>query len=366
MKNQKFSKLFVVVVGIVLLGVVGYMAIRAKTTLLNKKEGDLTSEVQQPQQGKINIQNVVKIIAKNKPQQFGFHPLFSHSGRLIVFNKRYSGKETGLWVMNDDGSNNRQVVFTEVSELNYQWSPDDSFILFTAVKGDSRTEIMEYIGVVNVTTGQVTEVFEANAQIRIAVPTWISNSEIAFVLSDSTDQGKFGMVDIYTPKKLTKSANGNIKLYFTARPTGVLGEGIVTEVKEDGSQKQLSGLEAAFDPTISPDGKEMLYRRKGDKGLSWAIMNTDGSNKRGVGFDGERISWSPDGKYILLDAVQDDGHRLTSSDVWVVNKSNSEQERITESSELLAMEPSWSPDGKRIVFVHRVTGEIVITDFIPF
>ncbi len=65
---------------------------------------------------------------------------------------------------------------------------------------------------------------------------------------------------------------------------------------------------------------------------------------------GECPSWSPDGKYLVYQVSKDDGHEVTSSEIWISSRDGKYRERLTDGSRK-AMFPSWSPDGKRLAYV---------------
>lgn len=77
------------------------------------------------------------------------------------------------------------------------------------------------------------------------------------------------------------------------------------------------------------------------------VMNTDGSgitslsNSRG---DDRDPTWSPDGKYIVFTSERDG-----NTEIYVMNADGSGQTRVTYSPEN-EHHPQWSPDGERIVF----------------
>jgi Tol biopolymer transport system component len=81
------------------------------------------------------------------------------------------------------------------------------------------------------------------------------------------------------------------------------------------------------------------------------LVNINGSGLVKLTEDSERDmdpSWSPDGKKIVFAANRKVGD-WTYPMVYVMNADGSNQTRLTE---LNSFHPAWSPDGKKIVFVY--------------
>jgi dipeptidyl aminopeptidase/acylaminoacyl peptidase len=106
--------------------------------------------------------------------------------------------------------------------------------------------------------------------------------------------------------------------------------------------------EPDFDPSWSPDGRQIAFRseRSGEPEI-W-VMNADGTGQRRLA-EGLSPAWSPDGSLIAfagragLSVIRPDGTSL----------------RVlpgTEGGEY----PSWSPDGSRIAFNSNLTGDHVM------
>lgn len=115
----------------------------------------------------------------------------------------------------------------------------------------------------------------------------------------------------------------------------------------DGSGRHQITADGGFDPTWSPDGTQVAYRRLFDEddGEIW-IVNSDGSNAHDLvndpDFSDWGPAWSPDRTTIAFDSNREVG--LT---IWLMDADGSNQ-RVIGSGH--GEYPIWSPDGTQIAY----------------
>lgn len=179
------------------------------------------------------------------------------------------------------------------------------------------------------------------------------------------------------PKVLTRMAMATLAgvgIFAGSVPTGAtssaanggeiafIGKGRLMLVGDDGGR--VRPLAKAKDVTSfewSPDGRRLVFVRNILVGYdrdyeirrpAIFIANADGSGERRLSPRGTHDlnpTWSPDGRKIAFERAADlvDGLK---DDIWVMNADGSGSLRLTRHP-VLDREPTWSPDGRRIAWV---------------
>lgn len=98
-------------------------------------------------------------------------------------------------------------------------------------------------------------------------------------------------------------------------------------------------------------------------------MKADGTDVRDIAAGARTAQWSPDGSRLLYDAAAPDLDDLSLSHVWTVNADGSRRRTLFDPRKVFhtppdgddehfyrldhAVEPSWAPDGRRLVFTRE-------------
>lgn len=130
-----------------------------------------------------------------------------------------------------------------------------------------------------------------------------------------------------------------------------------------------------FSPDWSPDGKSIAFiSSRGPYQVNSTdlyIMNADGSDERRF-MDNDRYlgeprdpDWSPDGQELLICVTHFQPDYKFGTVIYSVNRNGIDRKQLTfpllmKNWNVFELEPQWSPDGKKIVFVsnHEYNGRL--------
>jgi Tol biopolymer transport system component len=240
---------------------------------------------------------------------------------LIAFVSNRNGPPGEIYVMNPDGTNQRNITNSPASECHPAFSPEGKKIAF--VRDFNSIFVMNPDG-----SGETRVVDSASGLSSITgFPDW--------------------------------SPDGT-KIVFNAIASGSRDGSDVYVVNIDGSGLARLTTNPAEDtsPVWSPDGTKIAFATNRDvvpNEINYEIysMNADGSNQtrltNNTKFD-FGPAWSPDGTRIALTSRRDDNF-----EVYVMNADGSNQIRLTNNGEQDS-DPKWSPDGTKIAFLSSRDG----------
>lgn len=144
----------------------------------------------------------------------------------------------------------------------------------------------------------------------------------------------------------------------------------IATVRADGSQYTMLTNEEGFDVSaeFSPDGRRIAFTSSRSMPAGFPgeqrfysdlyVMNADGSHVRRVTFTDGVIdfqpSWSPDGRRIVVargpGTTPPEGHLTAPTDLWIIDLVSGRNRQLTDSPDTWEGWPDWSPDGRRIGF----------------
>jgi Tol biopolymer transport system component/pimeloyl-ACP methyl ester carboxylesterase len=236
-------------------------------------------------------------------------PLSGSGGGVLAFVRtRESG--WGIYVINADGSDQRQILLHGEALAYPEWSPDGSQILFHKHQSD---EIWS-INVMDADDSNERRL--THTETQDAAPVWSPDgSQIAFTRDE----------DIWV-------------------------------MNADGSDQRLlmDDPVASSGPDWSADGREIVFESGRHGNTEIYVMDSDGSNLRRLTNNEAEDwwpTWSPDGSQIAFMSTLDGDW-----EIYVMDANGGNLRQLTDNA-VDDRGPAWSPDGTRIAFVsNRATG----------
>lgn len=238
-------------------------------------------------------------------------PVWSPDGRKIAYSRTSDDGIATIHVMDADGGGVRQLTRTPHNDRNPSWSPDGKRIAFT--RSDSQNS--SHIYVMDADGGAQRQLTSGPG--REVSPCW-------------SPDGKW--------------------IAFTRI---VKGRHTVWRMDPDGGGQRK--ITTGWNPSWSADGKQIACTPlEGPDGMF--VVNVDGRGRRRlVASPKEGIaccaSWSPDGTWIAY--VEYPGSDL-ASEIYRIGADGSGRTPLTRGARAESA-PSWSPDGKQLLFSREGT-----------
>jgi len=241
-------------------------------------------------------------------------PRWSPDMTRIVFHSRRTGNYD-IWAMNADGSDLTQLTTGSEDDLNADWSPDGTKIVW---EGGGVIQVMNADGsnpitLINFLMGGYSPKWSPDGTQIVFVSGWNGNWEIWVMNADGSDPLQLTSdpgVDFYPDW----SPDGR-RIAFTSNRAG---SDDIWIMDADGSNPvQLTSDSGSDDrsPAWSPDGTQIAFAsdRSGNPEI-W-VMHADGSNLMQLTFDPAQdnfFDWSPDGNSGVFQSL-----RSGNFDLWI-------------------------------------------------
>ena len=259
-------------------------------------------------------------VARLMAHRFADELVFRYTGEPGIARTKIAyvselGTARELFVMDYDGYDPRQLTADGFLNLMPRWSPDRRFLVFTTYRNRNTQDI----DMIELSTGK----------------RWTLVA-----------QGGLNITPVLSPDgnslAYSSSREGNAELYRL-------------DTKTKAVQRLTTHAAGDLSPSWSPSGRELAFTSDRSGGPQIFLMSADGSNVRRLTFDGDynaAPAWSPRGNWIAYVC------RTPKKEYKLCVITPDGQKHLQLTTGLgVDDSPSWSPDGRHLVFSSTVEGK---------
>lgn len=259
-------------------------------------------------------------VARLMAHRFADELVFRYTGEPGIARTKIAyvselGTARELFVMDYDGYDPRQLTADGFLNLMPRWSPDRRFLVFTTYRNRNTQDI----DMIELATGK----------------RWTLVA-----------QGGLNITPVLSPDgnslAYSSSQEGNAELYRL-------------DTKTKAVQRLTTHAAGDLSPSWSPSGRELVFTSDRSGGPQIFLMSADGSNVRRLTFEGDynaAPAWSPRGNWIAYVC------RTPKKEYKLCVITPDGQKRLQLTTGLgVDDSPSWSPDGRHLVFSSTVEGK---------
>ena len=277
-----------------------------------------------------------KILIKEDDTAF-IAPDVSPNGKYIALtSKGY----TGLWIVRSDGYDLKRVSDLRGSGYIKRWSPDSKWLLFRETTRENN-QVKQHMKVVEVYTKNVSRI---NSPVKkFEDVRWYADDKLYLLSEGKALYIRSGII-------VKRNSKKNLPAVYTDSNKMYL------ERADRDTADSIDPILGAnyLDPVLSPDGSKIAFQVVAG---NLQVYELDNFQLHDLG-RGERQRWSPDSDRIIYQITTDDGERVTSSDIYLIDYDGTDKKQITNTRYVHEMRPSFFPDGKRIIYDTDLLGEI--------
>ena len=280
--------------------------------------------------GLISAQSSSQLLIEGSQQEAVMNAVYSPDGTNIAYTK--SGYQ-GIWVYNLKTQMKKQITDEAAAGFGFKWSSDSKSILTRVAKYEDLKRF-NAVKVFNIETGESKQLTDYKTMMPY-LPQWADGDTKIFLPEKTQDE-------IFTTDKSKNNLNQNSIVVFEKNNK------LIVKNFADNSEEIFEPIKDAqyINISTSPDDTKMVFEVMGG---NMFVINTDGSNLIDLG-KGNRPRWSFDNSKIIYMIAQDDGHDFTASDIYTINSDGTGKKNLSNTADLIEMNPCFAPDGKSIAF----------------
>ena len=280
--------------------------------------------------GLITAQSNYQLMISGSAEEAVMNPIFSPDGKNIAFTK--TGYQ-GIWIYNLQTQSSYQLTDEDAAGFAFKWSADSKSILTRVAKYENirRYNAVKVFDIITKKSNQLSDY----RTFMPYLPQWIEGDSKVFLPVKGKDE-------VFLTGK---EKNNNIFSSIVAFEKN--NKLIIKNIAKESEQTFEPIKDAEYiNLSTSPDRTKIVFEVMGG---NMFVMNIDGTRLIDLG-KGNRPRWSSDNNKIIYMNTEDDGQNFTASDIFIINSDGTQKRNITNSRDLIEMNPGFAPDGKSIVF----------------
>lgn len=252
-----------------------------------------------------------------------FYPSASKSGNKVLLT---TDNFTGLWLLDVNTNNIIQLNNYTGAGYNAKFISGEEKVIF---RKDDFSRQRKYSSLIVQNFSDLREtVIEPNTR-NLSEASVLKNGAFAYTMADNLQAA-----DLISGK-VSPSAITEAVVYIENGSIALFNNGTKNILKPLGEGNYIW-------PSISPDGTKLLFTAAG-KGTY--VSDLSGNIIANLGY-ANAPQWSPDGKYVVYMNDKDDGHKLLSSDIYIIGADGQNRTRLTTTEDVLEIYPAWLSSNK--------------------
>jgi hypothetical protein len=224
----------------------------------------------------------------------------------------------------------RQVARADL--LQPQFSPDGRELLLTGPQ-------LEGLYVVSLAGAPIRKLTgDAEAGVHA---TWTADGSVAYRAKRAG-----------TRRDLVVGRDAIVRTAAPAAPLAFAKDDLMYVVDRAGKLARIGSGDKFFGAVLSRDGDKVVFQGL-TTGLYLYIRSS--ATLRYIG-PGTAPAWSPDGKRLVFEVTEDDGHEIVASELYIYDVATDRVSPITATDRIVERRPSFSPTGAAIAFDDNTGG----------
>lgn len=286
-------------------------------------------------------QNAGRVYLTGSLDDVSKNPVFSPDGNYLAYTK---AGYNGIFIYDINNKSFLQLTDEPSAGFAFKWSSDSKHLLTRTARYEN---IRRYnsVKVFNVVTGS-SDQLSGESTYMPYLPEWLpGNDKVLLPGQESVDYFETG-IELYNSENVEPIVVYSLYDRFVIRNISNSSETILQPLN---NQQYLN-------VTLSPDRSKIVFEVYGG---NLYVINVDGSQLIDLGI-GYNPKWTFDSKQIVYMIAEDDGHNFTSSDIYLINADGTNKRNITNTKDVIELNPSISPDGKTLAYESYTDGAIYL------